>query len=155
MPAADDHHDVPAAELLRARRIVASPAALDQATYPPDTLVLRIAPDDVLVIGGGALLVDDPHAIIEDECGFVSWSFPRPAFDATVAPFVEWELPSAGPALAQGDVSGPALAQGDVSGPALAQGCVAGIPAKLWFEAGRVVLVANAAYAHELIGRLS
>ena len=145
MPAADDRHDLPAAELLRGRRIVASPGALDQATYPPDALVLRIAPDDALVIGGGTLLVDDPHAIIEDDRGFVSWSFPWPLFDAIVAPFVDWELPS----------DGPALAQGYANGPALAQGCVAGIPAKLWLEAGRVVLVTNAAYAHELIGRLS
>ena len=123
------------AEALVARRVIATPAALDAATYPAGALVLRLAPDDVLVIGEGSLTVDDPHAIAADERGFVSLSFSWAGYELVVAPFVDWSLP--------------------VQRPALAQGYVAGIPAKVWLDTDRVLLLTNAAYAHELVGRLS
>jgi hypothetical protein len=135
VPASEASVPALVATAVLARRAVATPAALDGATYPPDALVLRLAPDDVLVIGGGTLTIDDSHAIVEDEHGFVSLTFSWAEYEVTVAPFVDWSLP--------------------LQRPALAQGYVAGIPAKLWLEANRVLLLTSAAYADELVGRLS
>ena len=135
MPAAEVNAAALVAEALVARRAVATPTALDAATYPIGALALRLAPDDVLVIGDGPLTIDDPHAIVEDEHGFVSLTFSWARYEAVVAPFVDWSLP--------------------LQRPALAQGYVAGVPAKLWLDTDRVLLITNAAYAHELVGRLS
>ena len=51
-----------------------------------------------------------------------------------MAPHVEWHLP--------------------VDRPAFAQGRVAGVPAKLWLETDRVLLVTATAHADELAERL-
>ena len=126
---------LPAALALVGRHVVATAESLETATYPIGALVLRLAPDDVLIVGDGPLQVDDPHAIIEDERGLVALTFSWPDFDVVVAPFVDWSLP--------------------LQRPVLAQGYVAAIPTKLWLEVDRVLLITHAAYAVELIGRLS
>ena len=122
-------------ERLNATRIVATPAAIDTAVWPQGALVLRLAPDEVLVtapvIVGG---VDDPHAIVERETGFSAvWVDNYLAMD-----FLErecdWELPR--------------------PRPAFAQGLVAGLPLKLWFEQDRVLMVVASPFAADLAERL-
>jgi hypothetical protein len=123
---------VPALERLRGVRVVAAPASLDRATWHGDDItVLRFAPDDAFAIDATAVDIDDEQAIVEDEVGFVgAWLDPD-----VIEPHVEWSLPAARPALAQGSI--------------------AGVPAKLWLPAdGDALLLTAAAYAHELAGRL-
>jgi hypothetical protein len=134
---------VPALELLRGLRVVADPGALDAARWKPSraatrgagsasaVTVLRLAPDDAFAIGATSASVDDEHAIIEDERGFVGgWC----ALDA-VRPHLEWSPPT--------------------ERPALTQGSIAGVPAKLWLpDDGEVLVVTAAAYADVLAERL-
>jgi hypothetical protein len=142
-------------EPMRGQRAVATPAALDAALAdknwgefespvsrirPSSPVALRIAPDEVLVLGAGAVgapdltVPGDEHAIVVDEAGFsgrwLSWD----EYERLVAPYVEWPLPT--------------------ERPALAQGRVAGVPAKLWCTADDVLLLVATAYAHDLSERL-
>jgi hypothetical protein len=123
---------VPALDRLRGVRVVADPASLDRATWRGDDVtVLRFAPDDAFGVAATGIEIDDEHAIIEDEMGFVgAWLDP-----ADVEPHLEWSLPPARPALAQGSI--------------------AGVPAKLWLPAdGGALLLTAAAYGDELSRRL-
>jgi hypothetical protein len=123
---------VPALDRLRGIRLVAVPASLDRATWAGDDItVLRFAPDDAFAIGATGVDIDDEHAIVEDEVGYVgAWLDP-----AEVAPHLEWPLPT--------------------ERPALAQGSIAGVPAKLWLpDDGDALLLTAAAYADELMSRL-
>ena len=59
-------------ERLVATRVVADPAALDEARWPDSAIVLRTAPDEALVLGlVDADAVSDPHAIVRPETGMV------------------------------------------------------------------------------------
>jgi hypothetical protein len=123
---------VPALDRLRGIRVVADPASLDRATWDgDDAAVLRFAPDDAFGVGARAVDIDDEHAIIEDEAGFVgAWLDPD-----VVETHTEWPLPT--------------------DRPALAQGSIAGVPAKLWLpEDGHALLLTAAAYVDELETRL-
>jgi hypothetical protein len=119
-------------EPLRGLRVVADPAAIETARWHGgDVTVLRFAPDDAFGIGAEGVEVDDADAIVEAEVGF---SGARIAI-GDVVDHLEWSLPGARPALAQGSI--------------------AGVPAKLWLAAdGDVLLVAATAYADELAGRI-
>jgi hypothetical protein len=132
---------VPALERLHGLRVVADAQALDAARWHArdamDVIVLRLAPDDAFAIGAAAVEVDDPHAIVEDERGFIGgWG------DADeIALHAEWPLPHLRPALAQG--------------------AIAGVPAKVWLPEGqsaaddrRALLVTAGAYAAVLAERL-
>jgi hypothetical protein len=113
-------------------RVVADPGSLDRATWRGDDVtVLRFAPDDAFGVAATGVDIDDEHAIVEDEVGFVgAWLDP-----AEVEPHIEWSLPAARPALAQGSI--------------------AGVPAKLWLpKGGDALLLTAAAYADELSRRL-
>jgi hypothetical protein len=123
---------VPALERLRGLRVIADPAALDAARWHGDAVtVLRFAPDDAFGLDAIGVDVDDAHAIVEAEVGFVGAWLPI----AEVVPHLEWSLPGARPVLAQG--------------------AVAGVPAKLWLPGdGDALLVTPGAYADELAGRL-
>lgn len=123
---------MPALDRLRGLRAVAAPGALDRATWHGDDVtVLRFTPDDAFGLGARTVDIDDDHAIVEDEAGFVgAWLDP-----GVVEPHLEWPLPT--------------------ERPALAQGSIAGVPAKLWLPAdGDALLLTAAAYAHELEQRL-
>ena len=126
-----------ALERLRGLRVVADPAALDAARWdgdPAEPVVLRFAPDDAFGLGARAVKVDDEHAIMEPEVGFVgAWLSPAALDD--VLSRTEWPLPAARPALAQG--------------------LIAGVPAKLWLPTeGDALLLTAAAHADELGMRL-
>jgi len=114
------------------QRVVAEPQVIDAlvAALPSRVTVLRFAPDEAFVVGAGSTRLDDPHAIIEDEVGFVALAVER----EVVARHTEWRLPEAGE---------------------VAQGSIAGVPAKIaWLPDGRAWVVTHAAYAAELVARL-
>jgi hypothetical protein len=125
---------VPGFEPLPGIRVVADPAAIDGlvAALPAQRTFLRLAPDDVLVIGAADVAVDDPDAIVEPESGFVAADVDL----AVVARHTEWPLPA--------------------ERPAFAQGSVAGVPARVSLvrDDGRATLITAAAYADELAARL-
>ncbi len=116
-------------------RIIASPAALDAAPWPQRSQVVRISPDDVFLIGDDEPTVPgDPWAIVTPERGFSSATVLD--LDALAEQHIEWALPAARPALAQGQI--------------------AGVPAKLVLRAdGSTQLLVASAARHELQERLS
>jgi hypothetical protein len=124
---------VRAPEPLSALRVVAAPEALDDLTLADEHPALRLAPDDMLVIGAASAQVVGEHLLV-DEAGFVGWWLTPEEVTTHVVPHVDWPLPTARPALAQG--------------------LIAGVPAKLWLAEDRALLLCNAAYAHELMERL-
>ena len=123
-----------APERLAAIRVVADPRTLDDLAWPDATAILRLAPDDVLVIGATSPQLTAEHAIVEDETGQVGWWLTADELTDLVLPHVEWALPA--------------------NRPALAQGLVAGVPAKIWLTEDRALLLCAAAYANELAERL-
>jgi len=125
---------VRAPERLWGLRVVSTPDALDHAFYEGDVVVLRIASDEVLAIGAVHAELTDPHAIVEPESTFIGWDLTLQEFEQVVARHVEWPLPTARPALAQG--------------------LIAGIPLKLWFEHDRVLLISSNGLVHEVVDRL-
>ena len=123
-----------------AHRIVASPEALDRAVWPQWADVLRLAPDEAIVIHeiGADIVtpeVDDPHAIVEIEAGFAEILRDPAELLEAVARHVDWVVPS--------------------SRPAFVQGLVAGVPCKLWISLdGSVRLLCSTSHVHELEERL-
>ncbi len=121
-----------APEPLCGLRVVAKPAAIDAAQLPTGATMLRIAPDDAIVVDAATMTVDDPFAIIEPEYAFVHWRLTHAEFDE-VAHHIEWTLPALG---------------------RLGQGLIAGVPAKILNTPDDVLLVVSAGLAHELAERL-
>ncbi len=121
-------------ERLEATRIVAVHRALDEIEEPFGGHLVRLAPDDLLVLPPLARVdVADPYAIIEPEAGFSAAWFDRselPRLQAASA----WEFPRRGPAFAQGHL--------------------AGIPVKTLFYGGGVLVLVPTVLAHHLEERL-
>ena len=121
-------------ERVRLIHAVATPAALDSASWPPDAIVLRIAPDAALVFNTAPPVLSDPHAIVQHDDGYAAvWLSADEAAD-WLARYCAWELPP--------------------QRPAFAQGAVAGLPVKLWLDATRVLVLVPAPYATDLEERL-
>jgi hypothetical protein len=115
---------------LPSTRIVASPSALDSATWPKDSIALRIAADEVFVIPPvDAPEVNDPHAIIVPDASLAGAWLPMDVALDLLERHCEWELPH--------------------ERPAFAQGMIAGIAAKLWFENERVLVIVPAPFITE------
>jgi len=123
-----------APEPLRGIRVVGSPETLDAIDWPDDVAALRLAPDDVFALGAAAVQLSDGNTLVADETGFVGWWLDPAQLFELVEEHVEWELPEARPALAQG--------------------LVAGVPAKVWVDGDRALLLCASVYAHELMERL-
>lgn len=119
-------------EALVATRLVASPGAIDAGTWPDESLVLRIAPDEVLVIGGGTPRISDPHAIVSPDTGWDGFRLAAPNAAVLMEQTAAWPLPAEG----------------------FAQGMVAGIPAKVWVGRMEVLVVVPGALADEFEARL-
>ena len=121
-------------ERIEATRIVADPGALDEIESPDGGHLVRLAPDDLLVLPPPDQVdVADRYAIIEPETGFsAAW------FDSSELPRLQalsaWEFP--------------------LRRPALAQGHLAGIPVKTLFCVGGVLVLVPAVLAHHLEERL-
>jgi hypothetical protein len=136
---------VPALEALACTRIVATVAALEATRWPTGSIVLRVAPDEVLIVrNGGAdraepagpslIRAADPHAIIEEDAGWRGvWVRSDQAL-ALVERACRWEPPRARPAFAQG--------------------ALADLPVKIWFEQDRVLFIVAAPFAADLEARL-
>jgi hypothetical protein len=125
---------VRAPDPIRALRVVAAPAVLDELAWPDGVSALRLGLDDLLVIGAHPGSLGVPAAIVEEERGFVGWWLTADELRDRVMPHVEWPLPA--------------------ERPAFAQGLIAGVPAKLWLADERALLLCMAAYAHEVTERL-
>ena len=121
-----------APEPLNGLRLVARPTAIDDAALPMGATILRIAPDDAIVVDAATLTVDDAFAIIEPEYAFVQWKLSPQEF-AGVTHHIEWSLPAAGQ---------------------LGQGLIAGVPAKILIGSDHVLLIVSAGLAHEIAERL-
>jgi len=122
-------------------RVVASPEAIDRAVWHdegPDEfepLVVRLAPDDAFAIGATGVEVDDPHAIVEHEVGYIALMFPADEFVDVVVPRLDWPAP--------------------IERPAFAQGAIAGVPAKLYLDStGAAIVLVLASYLDDLLARL-
>ena len=122
-------------DTIHCRRVVATAAALDGATWPSGALIMRIAPDDVLVIGDGDIAIDDVHAIVCDEAGFSGMWLDYEAFAPFAESHIHWSLPT--------------------GRPVLAQGLLAQVPVKLWLGSDSVLLLVATVSKHELTKRLS
>jgi hypothetical protein len=126
-----------ACEPLRAARVVARPDALDAQPWAADAVVLRLAPDDALVVGAAAhqlTVAGDPDAIVVDDAGFVGVWLSADHWAALAGEHVEWPAPPVG---------------------RLGQGLVAGVRCKVWADPdGRTLLACAAAHRAELEERL-
>lgn len=116
--------------------IVAAPAALDEASWAADTLVLRLAADEALILPPvDELSLADPHAIVVPDSGYAgAWVAADEAL-AFLERTCEWEVPS--------------------QRPAFAQGAVAGIATKLWLEAERVLFLVPAPFVNDFAERFA
>jgi hypothetical protein len=119
---------------LHGTRIIAKPKAFDELKI--NAITLRFAPDDALVLSKvDANAINDPHAIVIEEQGFVGvWLKHKEAIEF-LKHNCEWEIPQ--------------------THPAFAQGMVAGLAMKLYFEKTKVLLVVTAPFEKVLAERLS
>jgi hypothetical protein len=122
-----------ALEPVRATRIAAAPAALDALAFPPATMALRLAPDDLLVVADVAPAVADPDAIVVPDAGWAGALLDAGAARELLARHADWPLPDHG----------------------LAQGAAAGVPVKIVVAGESVLLLVPSAYAAELVERLT
>ncbi len=116
-------------------RIVANPAALDNANYAEDAVVIRIAQDEALIIPAQAdIALSDEHAIvIADTAWSGIWVSHEEVADI-LEQHCDWEAPT--------------------ERPAQAQGAVAGIPTKFYFTEDAVLIVIPAPYQREFEDRI-
>ena len=125
---------------LEATRVSATPGTLDSLIERPPwsagALTFRTAPDELLVAATPDFEVaGDPHAIVERETAFSYVWLDGTTAERFLDRECEWRRPGARPALAQGEV--------------------AGVPAKLWFESGRTLILTPAPYAAAFERRLT
>jgi hypothetical protein len=126
---------VPAPEPIETVRVVASPSAIETVRWASDTVGIRVAADELLVVGADAPDVADPHAIVEPDRGFAAVSIAAASIDDL-----------------QGRASWPLPREPGSSG----QGLLHGVPVKVVVRAdGSVVVIVARAYAHELEERLA
>ena len=120
-------------EVLAVTRVVATPESLDRATFSAESIVLRTAPDDVMVIGGGTVEVDDPHAIVREDAGWSGVWVNRVPAEAYLQASCSWPRPTARPAFAQG--------------------AIAHLAVKLWLTEDRTLFVFPTALTADFIER--
>lgn len=123
-------------EPMTVTRLVASPAELDDHVLAGDLVAMRIAPDELLMLGDIAEYseINYPHAIQFVDTGWAGAWLDAAAADEFLLAECEWELP--------------------VARPAFAQGMVSHLAAKLWFEEDRTLILVPAPFAAELAERL-
>lgn len=123
---------MPAPEILSAVRVVASPDSI--AAIETDGIVLQVAPDEAIILGGTSARVDDPHAIVTDEDGYVGVPLPREQLLEWCRREAEWSLPDLDTFFVQG--------------------AVAGLAVKLWVSGTDGLVIARTSLAAELEARL-
>lgn len=102
---------------------------------PADSLVLRIAPDDALIVGDGPIDVSDPDSIIESDAGWCALKVSEERALGILRHNAAWEPPP--------------------DRPVLAQGMVAGLAAKVYLDGSRSMIIVPTPFAAELEERLS
>lgn len=119
-------------------RIAATPAALDRARWPGDALVLRLAPDEALVLTAASSLdagaLDDAHAIVVRDRGWHGLWLPAADALELLERHADWAPPA--------------------ERPAVTQGLVAGIPAKVWLGVERALIAVAAPVAGTFAARV-
>ncbi len=118
-------------EPIAAIRVAATREALDAAAWPADATVLRLAPDEVLLVDALDTTPPESDAIVFPDTGWVRFVLPGADGVEVMARCAAWPAPSVG----------------------LAQGLVAGIPAKVVVGDPWWILV-PAALADEFDARL-
>ncbi len=113
-------------------RVAATPTSLDEAVWPSESLVLRTAADEVLVIGSDAPTVSDPHAVVIDDTGWERFEISAIEGPSVMAHLAAWPAPSEG----------------------FAQGAMAGVPAKVVVGPDRWLIVVASAMADDFAVRL-
>jgi hypothetical protein len=117
-------------------RIVAAPAALDNARWPHSAIVMRTARDEAFVLAVvQPEAIDDPHAIVVADAGYAGSWLPAEFARAYLERNCEWEPPAARPAFAQG--------------------MIGGLASKLWLENDRVLILVPATVAEDFRDRLT
>lgn len=122
-------------ERLTMTRIVATAVSLDALTLPNDAILLRIAPDEAYVYPPTEVALDDEWAIVTEDSGMAGAWIPAEMITDLLERLCEWEVPT--------------------ERPVLCQGMVAGLPAKLWFEDERTLLLVPGSLLAEMEARLS
>ena len=122
-----------APEPLVATRIAARAAALDALELPAGTVALRLAPDDLLVLGEPALVLDDPDAIVLADTGWAGAWLEHAAAEELLARHAEWRPP----------------------GDGLAQGALAGVPVKVLATPERTLILVPSPFVAELVERVA
>lgn len=123
-------------------RVVAAPAALDALAtrfaralrFAPDEIFLPATRPDEVTLDPFEGIDGDPHAIVEPDSGWSAACCSWEVFDHSVAPLIDWPIPT--------------------TRPALGQGFVAAVPCKVVFDTEGVVIVTQSAHAHDLEDRL-
>ena len=108
-------------ERLTVTRVVTTPEALDGLDPPAGDVVLRIAPDEALVLGVVDITVDDAHAIVIKDSGWCAVWLDAERANRFLDRECAWRRPSVRPAFAQG--------------------MVGHMPVKLWMERDRTLFV--------------
>lgn len=111
-------------------RVVADPASLDEL----EDVSLRFAPDDAMVLGEAEVAVNDPHAIVERDTGWVSLPVTEQRALDLIASHASWEVSR--------------------DRPVLEQGMVAGLPVKVYLDGNQSMFIIAAPFGHELEERL-
>ena len=119
---------------LEATRIVADPSSLDRIVPPEAGYLIRLAPDDLLVVPApGRVEVGDPHAIVEPESGFSGAWFAASEL-ALLQSVCEWKFPEERPTVCQGHL--------------------AGLPVKMLFSGSGALVLVPTVLEHHLYERL-
>ena len=119
-------------ETVTASRVVAEARTIEDGSWPAGSLVLRIAPDEVLMIGDGEPRVIDPHAIVVPDSGWTMFRMATPNAAVVMEQCATWPLPAEG----------------------FAQGMVAGIAAKAWVGRVEVQFLVPGVFADDFEQRL-
>jgi hypothetical protein len=123
---------VPVLEILSGLRVVADPQSIDSCRWPEGSRVIRIARDDVFVLGADTLVLDDPHAIVEPESMFAGAWVDRTAVEDWMSSVADWHLPR---------------------GDGVFQGMVAALPVKILVEADQALVIVPVSFAAEMEAR--
>jgi len=116
----------PVAEPVVVTRVVAASSALDSLTSTPEATILRLSADEALVLDG-AISVDDPHALVLEDHGWIVKRLDEAELRVSLAELCAWEPQ-----------------------PGLNQGMVAGLPAKVWIAGDRSFMIVPAGFAAEV-----
>ncbi len=121
--------------------IIALPNALDRLEMDAldladDVIPMRFASDELVLLGHtSAIDVDDPHAIVVRDGSWHGEWLSASQSELLLRAECAWAVPE--------------------RRPAFAQGLVAGLPAKLWFEPERTLVVVTQARAVDFAERLA